>query len=478
MAAPDSSAYQKVLCPHCDGPVEYPIALAGEAVTCPHCQVTFDLPEAVPAPGATLDVGQVAAAFTGPIPARATAGSYRLALAAVALAMVGVMTVYGALVAGLAIALATWIGWGLPSLLQGPSLSWLFYLLQCLLFLCVAGGLALLLFFLIKPVFARRREPARALTLRPEAEPVLFAFLELTRDAVGAPPADRVEVDCRLNASARYRRREGGFILTLGLPLVAGLSARQLAGVVAHELGHFRQRSGLRTATWIRQVHGWLRRVAVDEDGWDQALEAWAMGTGSWRLHVFGSTARCALWITRGLLKAVLYAGEAVSCLLLREMEFDADRVQIDLAGSETFEETFRRLKALRETLTRVYQDLRVSWNLNRRLPDNLPEFLRQSEAALSADQRTRWSHRERPRDELFSTHPGDQARLERARDRAAPGRVFLDAPATALFADFPIVARQVTLLHYQDDLGLNPSDIHWTPVERDPAHKPQAPGT
>jgi Zn-dependent protease with chaperone function len=451
--------------------------MAGAAVACPHCQVTFDLPESDPSP-ASLDVGRVAAAFSGPIPAPLTEGRYRLALAAVAMALVGVITAYGALVVGLAFALAAWIGWGLPPLLQGPTRPWLFFLLQGLFFLSVAGGLALLLFFLIKPVFARRREPARALTLRPEAEPVLFAFLELTRDAVGAPPPDRVEVDCRLNASARYRRREGGFILTLGLPLVAGLSARQLAGVVAHELGHFRQRSGLRTATWIRQVHGWLRRVAVDEDGWDAALESWAMTTGSWRLHVFGSTARFALWITRGLLKAVLYAGEAVSCLLLREMEFDADRVQIDLAGTETFEETFRRLKTLRETLNRVYQELRVSWNLNRRLPDNLPEFLRQSEAALSTEQRTRWSLRERPRDELFATHPGDDARLDRARDRAAPGRVHLDAPATALFADFAIVARQVTLLHYQDDLGLDPSAIRWVPVPNESGKKQQAPGT
>ncbi len=32
---------------------------------------------------------------------------------------------------------------------------------------------------------------------------------------------------------------------------------------------------------------------------------------------------------------------------------------------------------------------------------------------------------------------------------------VRLDGPATALFGDFEVVAHQVTLLHYTDDLGL-----------------------
>ena len=36
----------------------------------------------------------------------------------------------------------------------------------------------------------------------------------------------------------------GQFVLTVGAPLAAGLSAAGFAGVLAHEFGHFAQRGG------------------------------------------------------------------------------------------------------------------------------------------------------------------------------------------------------------------------------------------
>jgi hypothetical protein len=49
----------------------------------------------------------------------------------------------------------------------------------------------------------------------------------------------RVEVDCYLNASARFNRGLSSFlshdlILKLGMPLVAGVTERKLAGVIAY----------------------------------------------------------------------------------------------------------------------------------------------------------------------------------------------------------------------------------------------------
>jgi len=49
---------------------------------------------------------------------------------------------------------------------------------------------------------------------------------------------------------------------------------------------------------------------------------------------------------------------------------------------------------------------------------------------------------------------------------RQGPGVFGLDGPATALFSNFDVVARQVTLLHYTDDLGLPQPLIKLMPVE------------
>ena len=48
-------------------------------------------------------------------------------------------------------------------------------------------------------------------------------------------------------------------MLTIGLPLVAGLSLREFAGIIAHEFGHFTQGFGMRLSYVIRQINGWFR---------------------------------------------------------------------------------------------------------------------------------------------------------------------------------------------------------------------------
>ena len=83
----------------------------------------------------------------------------------------------------------------------------------------------IMLLTLLKPLFARSAEPHAVYTLNREKEPELFAFLFQICAAVGAPPPERVELDCALNASARLSRlfHHEGPRLRLGLPLVAGL---------------------------------------------------------------------------------------------------------------------------------------------------------------------------------------------------------------------------------------------------------------
>ena len=69
----------------------------------------------------------------------------------------------------------------------------------------------------------------------------------------------------------------------------------------------------------------------------------------------------------------------------------------------------------------------------------------------------------------LFDTHPSDGDRIRRARRAGEPGVFHLEEPATTLFANFDAVARQVTLLHYTDDIGLycEPEDL--VPVNPSP---------
>ncbi len=55
----------------------------------------------------------------------------------------------------------------------------------------------------------------------------------------------------------------------------------------------------------------------------------------------------------------------------------------------------------------------------------------------------------------LFHTHPSNGDRIRRARQAQEPGVFGLDTPASVLFSNFEVLAKQVSLLHYSDDLGL-----------------------
>jgi Zn-dependent protease with chaperone function len=137
-------------------------------------------------------------------------------------------------------------------------------------------------------------------------------------------------------------------------------------------------------------------------------------------------------------------------------MEFDADRCEIRLVGSATFESTVRRFNVLGKVLRGLYEELRMRWKRDHQLPANLPDHLIHRAQELDP------VRRERIEDTLglrssrwYESHPSDAERIRRARQESEPGMVTLEGPASALFGCFEVPACQVTSLHYTDDLRL-----------------------
>ena len=118
-------------------------------------------------------------------------------------------------------------------------------------------------FFMVKPVLARPASRRQLMLVQPNDQPELFAFIREVCSQVRAPVPGRVQLDCQVNASASLgagplNLRQRDLVLTIGIPLVAGLSVRQLGGVLAHEFGHFAQGGGMRLTTLIRGVNAWF----------------------------------------------------------------------------------------------------------------------------------------------------------------------------------------------------------------------------
>jgi Zn-dependent protease with chaperone function len=327
-------------------------------------------------------------------------------------------------------------------------------------------------FFMFKPLLAGRPKRAQPLALNPANERLLYAFIEKICDVVGAPSPKRIDLDCQINAAAHFRHGffslfSNDLVLVLGLPLVANLTARELAGVIAHEFGHFTQGAGMRLSYIINSVNFWFARVAYQRDSWDVALESWAAEVNDARLAIIVWSIQLSVWFSRLILKLLMLVGHIVGGFMLRQMEYDADAYEIKVAGSECFETTTRKLATLGAAWDETQKQLIASWRKSKTLPDNLPALIQSSHRRLPAAvmqkiNDTLGLHRAG----VFDSHPSPADRIRQARKASDAGIFHDERPASSLFASFEHPSRFVTLLHYTDDIGIPITESMLTRVE------------
>ncbi len=344
----------KCSCSQCGNHIEFPVEAANAVVDCPHCSQKTQLTLEAPPPAADKpSAAEILAGFTGPVPPTPVSFFYQIGL----LLVTGVMMVLPVIYVGM-VAAAVWGVWlyatHFSSLLSSTQGGGRFYLLKLVAYLGPLFIGIILVFFMIKPLFARRAPKAQPLALNPGAEPTLYAFIARICELVGAPMPNRIDLDCQLNAAAGFRRGFASLfgndlVLVIGVPLVGSFNMRAFAGIIAHEFGHFTQGFGMRLSYIVRSVNGWFARVVYERDAWDVLLEEWAMEAEDWRVMLIVNLARLGVWFSRLFLMLLMLIGHGVSCFLLRQMEYDADSYEIKLAGSAVFEETVRRLAILAE---------------------------------------------------------------------------------------------------------------------------------
>lgn len=399
-----------------------------------------------------LSVTEVAAGFRGEFAAAPVGVAYRAAMAATAAAMVLLPLVYLSLALAAAWGVWWWLGAGLAIFRHSVNI------LSALLYIAPAFAGGVVVVFLFKPFFAARSATLDPVTVDLDREPALREFLDQICRRMNVELPTLVQIDAAVNASASFRRgwRSLGrrdLCLTLGAPLVRGLTVRQLAGVVAHEFGHFSQRSGMLSQFLIRTINSWFMAAVFGRDQWDEWLVRNSEDT-DWRIALVLWCARGGVWVSRRILHGLLYVAHALSCWLSRQMEFDADYYGAHVQGSESFADTARAISLLSVAEGRATEDVNAWWSDRRIVPDFSALVARRCEllptevpAALDkaqAEEKTLW----------HQTHPCMRDRIEQARRHAAPGTLTCDEPAARLFADFAANAREVTTALYRHAVG------------------------
>lgn len=325
----------------------------------------------------------------------------------------------------------------------------------------------ILIIFMLKPLFSRPSHSSAFRALKREKEPLLFMFVDQVCDAVGAPRPVQINLDIQVNASAGFRRGwlsmlGNDLVLTIGMPLVAGLSIRQFSGVLAHEFGHFSQGAGMRLSFIIRSINMWFMRVVYERDAWDDRLEYLSQSIDirvSWILHL----ARLFVWVTRKILWLLMMMGHLVSGFLMRQMEFDADRYEARLAGSRCFAATSKRLALLGVANQGALNDL-GQFYAEGRLVDNFPALININLSKMPEEvKRAVDKHIREEQTGWFDTHPATLERIANIQNEDPEGIFRLKSPATILFSEFSREAKFVTRDFYYGVFGkkIPREDLH-----------------
>lgn len=446
-------------CPHCSASLKAREEWRGRKATCKSCGAKVVVPP--------LDSAIPADAITGSIEPVTTTLGYRLAIAPVAFLMVLLPLIYLAIVAGVGIftvgfAVNGTSIFGTDGRTRGHILLYLGPLL----------GSALTFVFLLKPLFSKLAISQSEVELSPEEQPILFDFVQRIAKAVHAPVPTRISLDTQVNASASFRRgwlsmlRSGDLELRIGLPLVERLSAGELAGVIAHELGHFSQGLGMRLSYVVRSISFWFARVVYQRDKADEWLTS-AAGSGNLYLWILLRFAMGMIWLSRRILWILMMVGHAFSGLLMRQMEFDADLHEIRLAGSDRFISTAKKLPRLANAYQEAIAYLEHSF-VDGRLADNLPALVGHCFDQQSAEQQELIEENSQHETaSCFDTHPLDRDRIAQATKTSNAGILRLQRDSQSLFSNYDTVAKTVTEKFYSEVFEQHYNESMLTSMER-----------
>ncbi|MBT5876729.1 MAG: M48 family metalloprotease, partial [Candidatus Latescibacteria bacterium] len=319
--------------------------------------------------------------------------------------------------------------------------------------------------FMLKPLFSRASLEREALSLTAENEPGLYNFVSNLCRFVGAPVPREIEVGLDVNASAGFRGgmlsmfRANDLSLHIGLPLAAGINLNQLTGVLAHEFGHFSQGTAMRMTYVIRSINAWFARVVFERDGLDDALEEHSKNQGVLLMAILMG-ARAMVFTARQLLKALMYTGGAISCYMMRQMEYDADLYGVRVVGNTEYDKLPERIMYLSMAADKMSADLNRVF-LEGRLVDDIPGLIAANECRMPDDVRLRYKeHIASEESGLLNTHPSPSERLANTNEERCDGAINLNMPATVLFRDFEELCRLASHEHYKVCIEPDPSEL------------------
>ena len=337
---------------------------------------------------------------------------------------------------------------------------------------------AVLAIFMVKGLFFRQRAASsQEFEITRKEQPGLFDYIYRVADEAGAPRPHKIYLSERVNACVFYDLSLLNFIfptrknLEIGLSLVNVLTLSEFKAILAHEFGHFAQRS-MAVGRWVYTAQQIANQLIYHRDALDKLLSF--ISSIDLRVAWIGWVLRLIVWSIRSILDTMLHFVVLAERALSREMEFQADLVAVATTGSDALIHALHRLggadQAWSETLDLMHQRLKNghatedAFEVHSRVLDHqrrilndpafgaippLPEIHPEAHRVFKAD------FAQPP--QMWSTHPQSYLREENAKRCYIPAELNNNS-AWDIFANPEQVRRAMTGILFQDiDLPVEP---------------------
>jgi len=204
------------------------------------------------------------------------------------------------------------------------------------------------LYFMMKFMFTGNKSDYSHLTeISIEDEPELLQLIQELVSEVGTKFPKRIYVSPEVNASVFYDSSFWSMLLPIrknlhiGLGLVNTTTVNELKGIVAHEFGHFSQKS-MKVGSFVYNVNKIIHNILYDNDDYDQAMHNWASKSGYFVIMIWLATYYNK--VVQFILKFVYKIVNINYLGLSREMEFHADAIAASIVGSQPMISAMLRL--------------------------------------------------------------------------------------------------------------------------------------
>lgn len=229
---------------------------------------------------------------------------------------------------------------------------------------------AMVLIFVLKFIFKKSEKVQEGNhQIDRNQEPKLFALIDEVAQEVGTSKPKKVFLSHDVNASVFYNSSFWSMFLPtkknllIGVGLLNTLNRGEFKAVLAHEFGHFSQKS-MKVGSFVYHVNQVIFNMLYDNESFENGAASWARASGYFSFFVV-----IAFKIVRMIQKILqgVYGIINTSYLKLsRAMEFQADEIATTVAGKSNLSKALLRLGMAEFSFTSVlnYYGAQVSKNI------------------------------------------------------------------------------------------------------------------